>query len=76
MLWNAYIAKKFLKNDELEIRLTANDLLNQNVGFSRSAQSGIITQNDYNTIRRYAMINLVWNFTKTPAAVADDNTKN
>jgi hypothetical protein len=52
----------------LEIKLNIQDVIsNQNLGFSRSAQGNIVTQNSYNTIRRYGMLNLIWNFTHTPA---------
>ena len=68
--WNAYVAKKFLKKSELELRLSVFDILNQNIGFSRDAQANIITQSSYNTIRRYGMINLIWNFTHTPSGSA------
>jgi hypothetical protein len=64
--WNAYIGKKFAKKDQFEIRATVNDILNQNIGYSRTAQGAIITQNSYNTIRRYGMLSLIWNFTHTP----------
>lgn len=67
--WNAWISKKFLKKDQLELKLSVFDILNQNIGFSRNAQPNLITQNTYNTIRRYGMINLIWNFTHTPAGV-------
>lgn len=65
--WNAYVGKKFLKKSELELRVSVFDILNQNIGFSRDAQANIITQSSYNTIRRYGMVNLIWNFTHTPA---------
>jgi len=65
--WNAYIGKKFLKKSQLELKVSVFDILNQNIGYSRTANASIITQSDYNTIRRYGMINLVWNFTHTPA---------
>lgn len=65
--WNAYVSRKFLKKDQLELKVSVFDILNQNIGFSRNAQPNLITQNTYNTIRRYGMINLVWNFTHTPA---------
>ncbi len=68
--WNAYIAKKMAKNDQLEVRLSVFDILNQNIGYSRTAQSGIITENTYNTIRRYGMLNLIWNFNHNPGATA------
>ena len=65
--WNAYLGKKFLKKSQLEARVSVFDILNQNIGYSRNASSGVITQNTYNTIRRYGMLNLIWNFTHTPA---------
>jgi len=64
--WNAYISKKFLKNDQLELKAFVNDILNQNIGFNRYGQNNFITENNYNTIRRYGMLSLIWNFTKSP----------
>lgn len=64
--WNAYIGKKFLKKNTLELRLSVFDILNQNIGYMRTAQSGIITENTYNTIRRYGMLNVIWNFNHSP----------
>lgn len=66
ILWNAYVEKKFLKKEQLTIRLSANDLLNQNLGYTRNANGSIITENRYATIRRYGMLNLIWNFKHTP----------
>ena len=68
--WNAYVAKKFLKKGQLEVRVSVFDILNENIGFSRTAQNGIITENSYNTIRRYGMLNVIWNFTKSPSGAA------
>ena len=69
--WNAYFSKKFLKKSDLELRVSVFDILNQNIGYARTAQGNIITQNNYNTIRRYGMINLVWNFTYRPGNAAE-----
>ncbi|HEY4205212.1 MAG TPA: outer membrane beta-barrel protein [Puia sp.] len=68
-LLNVALGKKFLKNDALVIRLSGNDLLNQNIGFNRSTNSNFISQNTFSTIKRYFMLSAVWNFTKagTPA---------
>ena len=65
--WNAHVSRKFLKKDQLEVRVTVKDILNQNIGYNRTSQNGIVTENSYNTIRRYGMINLIWNFTHSPA---------
>ena len=61
---NAWIGKKFLKNDALLIKVQGNDLLNQNIGFSRTVNSNFITQNTYSTIQRYFMFSIIWNFNK------------
>jgi outer membrane receptor protein involved in Fe transport len=63
-LINAALSKTFLKEDNLKLSLSGNDLLNQNVGFNRSSTGNFITQNSYTTIRRYFMISLVYDFSK------------
>lgn len=63
-IWNAYLSKKFLKSQGLKLTLSANDILNQNTGFTRSAFNGNITQNTVNTIRRFFMFSIVWDFSK------------
>lgn len=63
-IWNATISKKFLKSDGLKLSLSANDLLNQNVGFNRTASGNMITQSNYTTIRRYFMGTISWDFNK------------
>lgn len=65
-LWNAYVSRKFLKGDKMVVRLYVNDILNQNLGFNRYGENNYISQNTYNTIRRYGMLSLTWNFSKSP----------
>jgi len=69
-LINAALSKTFLKADNLKLSLSGNDLLNQNVGFSRTASGNFITQNSYTTIKRYFMISLVWDFNKMGGVTA------
>jgi hypothetical protein len=71
------VSKKFFKKGQLELKLTLYDILNQNTGYSRTARGNTISQESYNTIRRYGMLNVVWNFTYTPGAIkaADDDVK-
>ncbi|MBN9384857.1 MAG: TonB-dependent receptor family protein [Chitinophagaceae bacterium] len=68
-LLNAWLGKKFLKGDALLVKVSGNDLLNQNIGFNRSANSNFITQTTFTNIKRFYMLSVVWNFTKagTPA---------
>jgi hypothetical protein len=66
---DVWLGKKFLKHDNLLIKVAVNDLLNQNIGFNRTVNSNFISQNTYSTIKRFGMISVVWNFNKqgTPA---------
>ncbi|WP_276132745.1 TonB-dependent receptor [Polluticoccus soli] len=73
--WNAYVSKKFLKNDQLELRASVFDILNQNIGFNRTANNNYITEDRYNTVRRYGLISLIWNFTKSPLTAPAETVK-
>lgn len=75
-LWNAYISQSFLKDKSLVLRLTGNDILNQNVGYSRYAFNNIISETSYNNIRRYFMLSLAWNFTHSSAISAPKKDPN
>jgi hypothetical protein len=70
--WNAYVSKSFLKDKSLVAKLYANDILDQNVGYSRYNDPNYISENTYNTIRRYFMLSLTWNFTKTGVKNSDE----
>ena len=70
ILWNGYIGRKLFKNDKGMIRIEANDILNQNVGFSRYVSDNNVRENNYETLRRYFLLAFVWNFSKTPAGMA------
>ncbi len=61
---NSSISKTFFKTDNLKLNLAVNDLLNQNTGFSRYASASTITQTKFNTIKRYFMFSLIWDFNK------------
>jgi outer membrane receptor protein involved in Fe transport len=71
-LLNAWLGKKFLKNDALLVKIVGNDLLNQNVGFSRTTNSNFISQNTYTNIKRFYMLSVVWNFSKSGTPAPND----
>ncbi len=73
IFWNAWVGKKFLKSDALLLKLSVNDLLNQNIGFNRTVNSNFISQTTYSTIQRFFMLSLVWNFSKAGTAVPGNN---
>lgn len=58
------ISKKLLKNESLVVDFTVNDVLNANKGFSRSSVNSVFTQRRYDTIKRYYMLKVSWDFTK------------
>ena len=62
ILWNAYIEKKFMKNDALTLRASVNDILDQNKGYSRNIQPFSIEEKHYLTFQRYGLLTLTWNF--------------
>ncbi len=63
-IWNAWIGRNFLKNDQLTVKLSCNDILNQNNGYERTATNTFFSENRYTTIRRFFMIGATWSFTK------------
>jgi hypothetical protein len=63
---NTYLRKKMLAREQLVFEVAGMDLLNQNLGFYRSANSNYINENTYSVIKRYFMLSLVWNFAKGP----------
>jgi hypothetical protein len=74
-LVNAYVSKRFTKKDEFELRISVFDIFNKNMGFSQYGSGNAVTQQNYNTIRRYAMLSFIWNFTQTPKDKASDENQ-
>lgn len=67
-LWNAWLNKNLIKDGSLSARFSANDLLNQNKGFSRSVSGNFIMQNNYTTIQQFFLLSVNWNFTHNSAS--------
>jgi len=53
---NAYVEKKFLKQNVGALRLSAFDLFNQNTGFSTTQNGSFITQTESNRLGRYFLL--------------------
>jgi outer membrane receptor protein involved in Fe transport len=64
---NVSLTKSFFKEKNLKLTAAVNDLLNQNNGFNRYAYGSIITEDRYNTIKRYFMFSVTYDFTKMSA---------
>lgn len=63
-LWNVAVRHKVLKKKDVWAGFTVNDLLNQNIGFNRQITSNFVTEQNWQVIRRYWLVTLVWNFSK------------
>jgi len=70
---DVWFGKKFLKHDNLLVKVAVNDLLNQNIGFNRTVNSNFINQTTYSTIRRFGMLSVVWNFNKPGMPLPKNN---
>ena len=64
-LWNASISKQVLHFNRGEIKLTANDLLNQNIGISRNANQNYIEDNSVKNLRRFFLLGFTYSLSKT-----------
>jgi hypothetical protein len=62
--WNASLTQRMLKDNTLELKLSVLDLLNQNRGYDRNFSSYSFTETYYNTLRRFWLLSLTWNFSK------------
>ncbi|MES2330392.1 MAG: outer membrane beta-barrel family protein [Bacteroidota bacterium] len=68
--WNAYVAKKISKDKKSEIRFSAFDILDQNKGVNRTTSAITVTEVTTETLHRYFLLSLVWNFMKSGAGTA------
>ncbi|MCR8559337.1 TonB-dependent receptor family protein [Mucilaginibacter sp. BJC16-A38] len=67
-IWNAGLERTFLKKQNLTFSLNAFDILNQNSGIQRNITTTGIVQNDQtNTIGRYFYVKLIYKITKVGA---------
>jgi hypothetical protein len=60
-LWNAYISKKMLKADNLEMKISVTDILNEKIGYSRNVSGNNISETTFSYIPRYVLVGLTYN---------------
>lgn len=65
--WNASLERKIYK-EILVAKLEVNDILDQNRGYNRNFSSYNYSETFYNTLRRYWMATITWNFSKNGKA--------
>jgi hypothetical protein len=61
---NGNIRKIFTKSEAFELKLSVNDLLNQNLGIQRNITSNFVQENTFQNLRRFFLLSFVWNFNK------------
>jgi len=64
-IWNASISKFFLKNKRAELKISAFDILNKNIGVSRNVSQNQIVDQSYNVINQYFLIGLTYSLQKS-----------
>ncbi len=62
LLWNAYLEKRFLKNESLAFRVSIHDILDQGKGYARYEYEGAVQERRYLTFGQYGLISLTYNF--------------
>lgn len=63
--WNMHVQKKFLRSEELSLRLSVDDLLNNNTGYNRSVSGNTVSESNELVVKRYWMLTLAWNFSRS-----------
>lgn len=63
-LWNAFISKQFLRFNRGEIKLSAFDLLKQNIGVSRSTSQNYIEDKRVINLQRFFLLSFTYSLTK------------
>jgi hypothetical protein len=63
--WDAWLQKKLFKNEQVTVKLSINDILNQNTGYHRSVYGSNVSESNRLVIKRYWLLTIVWNFAKS-----------
>ncbi len=68
-IWNASVKYDMLKQQQLGVKLSINDILNNNVVSEQSVTANSIELRQVNTLKRYVMLSVSYRFNKFNAAV-------
>jgi hypothetical protein len=63
-LWNASFSRQFLRFNRGELKLTAFDLLNENVGISRTSNQNYIEDKRVNNLQRFFLLSFTYSLSK------------
>ena len=59
-IWNAYFAYRFLRANDLELKLSALDILNENKGIINYASGNSYSYGKVNLLHQYFMATISW----------------
>jgi len=71
-IWNASVSRYFLNGNSGELRLSVQDILNRNIGISRTSTLNYIENEEINSLGRYIMLSFLY----TPKKVGANNGGN
>ena len=60
-IWNASVRRLLTKDNRLEVRLAAFDILNKNVSITQDGSQNFVTRTEALTLARYFMLSLTYN---------------
>lgn len=66
VIWNAAVSKKLFKKNTGKISFIANDIMNDNKGFTRTINSTFISDDRFQRVSRYFLLRFEWSFNKMP----------
>ncbi len=72
-IWNASLAKTFLKNENLIVAFYAYDMFNQNINVVRTTTSNVISDVKTNIISRYFLLKLTFKFNSNKTKETEDD---
>lgn len=72
-IWNASIAKAFLKTENLILSINANDILNKNINNQRYISSNQIVDTKTQIIQRYFLLKLLYKFNNQKTKIEDND---
>ena len=64
-LWNVSLAKSFMKNKRAEVKFSVMDLLNKNLGITRSVNQNYIVDQKYNVLNRYFLLSFTYSLNRS-----------
>jgi 5-hydroxyisourate hydrolase-like protein (transthyretin family) len=62
--WNASVSRQVMRFNRGELKFSVNDLLNQNIGISRSTNQNYIEDSRVNSLRRFFLLSFTYSLSK------------